>query len=183
MINYYNCVTKYSKQFKEVLIDKEYLDKITEFAKLIIDRKKTEHHHLLDCNQELKRFTTGLMGEAALEKLLGIKIIDWTIGDSANHHHPDIPNYKVGIKTVETGKFPIIFKKNWYSQIICIRSDKIDNLVIICGLATPSVLNEFQSDELIIDPNLRKRGTKTGFWGFHQLRPITRIEDLASYKK
>ena len=63
---------------------------------------------------------TGLLGELALEYTLGIKFIDWSIGKSADYHIPDIPGYKVGIKTVEYGKFPIIFKKNYYPQIICV---------------------------------------------------------------
>lgn len=181
--DYDTYVTNYSGNFKRVVIDSGYLEKIKELAEKIVCKKKTESHHLVDHNQEMKRFTTGLMGEAALEKLLGIRIIDWTIGDSANYHYPDIPGYKVGIKTVEKGKFPIIFKDNWYPQIICIRSDKFDNLVFVCGLATPNVLNECQSEELILDLNLRHRGTKTGFWGFSCLTPIRSLDDLEAYCK
>ena len=39
----------------------------------------------------------------------------------------------------------------------------------ICGLATVEVLNKYQSLDLILSPSLRKRGTKTGFYGFHKL--------------
>lgn len=181
-LDYNTCVTRYSDQFKKILIAPDYLQKIQELASRIVERKLTEVHHLVDRNQELKRFITGLMGEAALEQLLDINIIDWTVGDSYHYHYPDIPGYKVGIKTVERNKFPIIFKKNWYPQIICIRSDKFENLVFVCGLATPDVLNEFQSDDLIVDPALRKRGTKTGFYGFSRLKPVSGISDLYSYK-
>lgn len=181
--DYETYVTNYSSNFKRVVIDPKYLEKIKELAEKIVRKKMTESHHLVDHNQEIKRFTTGLMGEAALEKLLGIKIIDWTIGDSAGYHHPDIPGYNVGIKTVEKNKFPVIFKENTYPQIICIRSDKYDDLVFVCGLATPDVLNRYQSDELILDYNLRKRGTKTGFWGFEHLSPVTGLDDLEPYRK
>ena len=181
--DYESYVTNYSSNFKRVIIDPKYLEKIKELAEKIVRKKMTESHNLVDHNQEIKRFTTGLMGEAALENLLGIKIIDWTIGDSASYHYPDIPGCKVGIKTVEKGKFPIIFKDNWYPQIICIRSDRFDNLVFVCGLATPKVLNECQSDELILDPNLRRRGTKTGFWGFSNLIHIDSLADLEAYRK
>lgn len=180
---YEACVTNFSRNFKRVLIDPEYLAKIKELAGKIVRKKMTESHHRVDHNQEIKRFTSGFMGEAALEKLLNVKIIDWTIGDSASYHYPDIPGYNVGIKTVEKGKFPIIFKDNRYPQIICIRSDNIDNLVFVCGLATPKVLNECQSDELILDPNLRLRGTKTGFWGFSLLTPVNSLADLEAYRK
>ena len=182
-MDYDSYVTKYSDSFIRVLIEPTYLEKIKRLACDIVAKKITESHHQVDRNREIKRFTTGLMGEAALEKLFGIKIIDWTIGNSAEYHHPDIPDYNVGIKTVERNKFPIIFKKNRYPQIICIRSDKREDLVFVCGLATPDVLNECQSDDLIIDPNLRKRGTKTGFWGFNRLIRINGMEDLKAYKK
>lgn len=78
--DYESYVTNYSSNFKRVIIDPKYLEKIKELAEKIVRKKMTESHHLVDHNQEIKRFTTGLMGEAALENLLGIKIIDWTIG-------------------------------------------------------------------------------------------------------
>lgn len=96
---------------------------------------------------------------------------------------PDIPGYRVGIKTVERDKFPIIFKDNSYPQIICIKSTKYNNLIFVCGLATSNVLNNYQDDDLILDPNLRARGTKTGFYGFEQLVPIKSLNDLSTYKK
>ena len=89
----------------------------------------------------------------------------------------------VGIKTVERDKFPIIFKDNSYPQIICIKSTKYNNLIFVCGLATSNVLNNYQDDDLILDPNLRARGTKTGFYGFEQLVPIKSLNDLSTYKK
>ena len=112
-----------------------------------------------------------------------IHIIDWTIGYSGLYHIPDIPGYRVGIKTVERDKFPIIFKDNSYPQIICIKSTKYNNLIFVCGLATSNVLNNYQDDDLILDPNLRARGTKTGFYGFEQLVPIKSLNDLSTYKK
>lgn len=182
-ISYQECVTKYSDSFVRVIISEIVTKRIKQFAEQIVKVKSTETHHKIDNSQELKRFTTGLMGEAALEKLLGISIIDWSIGNSQNYHHPDIPGYRIGIKTVEKGKFPIIFKLNNYPQIICIRADYRDDLVFVCGLATESVLNSYQSDNLILDPKLRARGTKTGFWGFSYLFPVHSIDDIINYKQ
>lgn len=36
---------------------------------------------------------------------------------------------------------------------------------------------------VVLDPNLRARGTKTGFYGFEQLVPIKSLNDLSTYKK
>lgn len=181
--SYDEYVTKYSDGFRRVRIDRDYLEKIYVFAEQLAEAKKSEEHHKKDNNQEIKRKITGLMGEAALEKLFGISIIDWTIGDSETYHTPDVPGFRVGIKTVEKGKFPIIFKENWYPQIICIRSDRFDDLIFVCGLATSETLNSCQSDDLVLDYKLRQRGTKTGFWGFSQLTPINSLEDLSRYRK
>ena len=147
-------VTRYSDSFIRVFVDQEYVIRIKSFVKKIIEAKSKETHHKIDSLQEEKRFTTGFLGEAALEKLLGIPIIDWSIGNSDFYNNPDIPGYKVGIKTVERNKFPIIFKNNGYPQIICIKSIQRDDLVFVCGLATTKVLNEYQDDNLILDPNL-----------------------------
>lgn len=172
-----------SDNFKRVLVDPSYIDKISDFVKELIIVKKTERHHQQDSEKELKRFTTGFVGEASIEKLLGISIIDWSIGASSVYHHPDIPGYSLGIKTVEQEKFPVIFKKNYYPQIICIRSVKIPNLVFVCGIASTEVLDTYQDVDLILDPRLRARGTKTGFYGFQYLEPLNSLQDIIKYKK
>ena len=147
------------------------------------EKKKREKHRKVDKRHAVKRFTTGLLGEAAIEKLLGIDIIEWNIGLSRNYNHPDIPNYKVGIKTVEYGKFPLIFKKSHDPEIICIVDSEIEGKVYVLGLATVDVLRNFQDDNLILDKYLRARGTKTGFYGFSELKKISVPQDLEPYKK
>lgn len=181
--SYDEYVTKHSNTFTRVVLDPEYVTRIQDFVAELVEAKAKEDHHKIDSHQEVKRFTTGFLGEAALEKLFGIPIIDWSISYSGLYHIPDIPGYRVGIKTVERNKFPIIFKSNSYSQIICIKSTMYNNLVFVCGLATSDILNKYQDDDLILDPNLRARGTKTGFYGFEHLDPIHSLDDLSRYKK
>lgn len=181
-INYNDYVVKFSSRFKCVVIDASYVQKIHDFVSKLVLEKRKEKHHTIDSKNEVKRFLTGFLGEAALEQLLKIKIIDWSIGCSDLYHKPDIPGYRVGIKTVERNKFPIIFKKNQYPQIICIKSIDRDDVVFICGLADTNTLNMYQSDDLILDRNLRARGTKTGFYGFKYLTVINSLSDLEEYK-
>ena len=82
---------------------------------------------------------------------------------------------------MRTRQVSIIFKDNSYPQIICIKSTKYNNLIFVCGLATSNVLNNYQDDDLILDPNLRARGTKTSFYGFEQLVPIKSILSIMTY--
>lgn len=156
--------------------------RILKFAEAWSNAKNGEEHHKEDNRQEIKRFSTGILGEAAVQTLLQTKIIDWSLGASSKYHVPDIPGYNVGIKTVEYGKFPIIFKKSYHPEIICIL-DRQKRIVYICGLATTEVLNKYQSDSLVLSPYLKARGTKTGFYGFEYLKKITSIDDLKMYKK
>lgn len=180
---YEDLVVSYKGNFIPVRLSAEKVNAIKDLTAKIVEAKSTEAHHQVDCNNEYKRFFTGLLGEAALEALLGIKIIDWEYGNSNNYNHPDIKELGVGIKTVERNKFPIIFKNNKYPQIICIVSDKIENVVFVCGLATEDVLNRFQSDILVLSPSLRERGTKTGFYGFKWLKKFNNLEELKKILK
>lgn len=171
---YEDLVARNAKKFIPVIVPDFKIIKIRELARDIVLAKQKEEHHKVDCKQEYKRFVTGLMGEAAVEEYLNVKIIEWDVGNSTNYNHPDMQKFKIGIKTAERNKFPVITKENKYPQIICVLSDKKPNVVFICGLATTDVLNRYQSETLILSPNLLERGTKTGFYGFHKLKQIKR---------
>ena len=177
---YEDLVTRYAKNFVPVVIPNDTQKKIDWLCLDVISKKMDEGHHIEDGDQEFKRFYTGFMGEAACEILLCRDIIDWTAGDSSKYNRPDIEDLNVGIKTVERDKFPIIFKHNEYGQIICVKSDRREDVVFVCGYASPEVLNRYQSDTLIISQKLRDRGSKTGFYGFSHLIPIRCFEDLQS---
>lgn len=176
-ISYRSHVIPYKYNYTPLMVPDEKLLDIESFCLKVIEAKKSEQHHQSDPNQEFKRFYTGITGEAAIEEMLGVSFIDYTVGDSSTYHKSDLKSLgiNVGIKTVEFGKFPIIFKKSYYPEIIVIKADPIH---IVCGVATVSVLNKFQSDDLILSPYLKSRGTKTGFYGFSELIPFKSIDDL-----
>ena len=165
----------YVKRFKEIIVPDEKVDRINNLVGNVVKAKASEQHHKVDGNQENKRFYTGFLGEAAVEVLLGRDVIDWSVGNSRIYNVPDIniDGKKVGVKTVEHGKFPVIFVKNSYPQIICVKTDI--NRVLICGLASQEILNKYQSSSLIIDPRLRNRGVKTGFYGFEYLKQFWQV--------
>lgn len=176
-ISYRSHVIPYKSKFIPLQVPDEKLTSIQSFCLKVIEAKRQEKHHQIDPNQEFKRFYTGITGEAAIEELLDISFIDYTIGNSSAYHKSDLKSVglNVGIKTVEFGKFPIIFKKSFYPEIIVIKANPIH---VVCGLATIHVLNKFQDDNLILSPYLKNRGTKTGFYGFSELIPFKSIDDL-----
>ena len=73
--NYDECVTKYSDSFVRVVLDPGYVSRIQNFVTELVEAKSKEDHHKIDSNKEVKRFTTGFLGEAALEKLFGMEIM------------------------------------------------------------------------------------------------------------
>lgn len=179
MYTYATHIEPFSKQFELVKIPPQKRAQIEALAQAIVQQKKKEQHHKIDHKSAFKRFYTGLLGEVALELFLGAEgIVDWTVGDSKAYHQPDLKGLGlgVGVKTVEYGLFPIIFKQNYYPQIINIAWKK--EYVYICGVATVEVLNQYQSTTLIKDEYLKKRGTKTAFYGFEQLQSFQSADEL-----
>lgn len=172
-ITYDTHVKPYEHRFVEVVVPQNKILMIQEFVGDVVRAKQLEQHHQIDSGQEYKRFYTGVLGEAALEILLDIPIIDYTVGHSKQYNVPDIQQYGIGIKTVEYGKFPVIFKHNTYGQIINLKAS--DNTVLVAGYAGPYILNELQDESLILSPALRARGTKTCFYGFNALIKLGKI--------
>lgn len=179
MRNYNTIINRNKNNFIKITITEEKRDKIESFIPLIIAEKQKEAEHRFDCFNEEKRWRTGLYGEAAIEQLFNINVIDWEVGSSEKFGRPDLKGYKVGVKTVELGSFPIIKKRNTYPQIICIKDGYS---VWVCGLAETGILNNFQDDSLILSPRLRAKGYKTGFYGFDYLIKINTLTDLEDYK-
>lgn len=180
---YRKYVVPYAKGKPYIEVDKEIRDKIIDLTQRIIIAKSIEEHHKHDNKQEFKRFYTGLLGEAALEKLFGIDIIDYSVGSSNYFNIADFhkQGLNIGIKTVEIWKFPIIHKHVKRPEIINVRRD--DKTVVCFGLATIEVLKKYQNDNYILSPLLKARGTKTGFYGFSELIPINSYEELVQIYK
>lgn len=178
---YQQRVSRYADTFIKVVLNPLELKYVVDLANKIIEAKKNETAHKKDGASEEKRFVNGLKGEFAVAKYLKMDILNEDIGVSAYFNVPDIPGYGIGIKTVEYGHFPIIPKVNTYPQIICICHPNAADIVYICGLANVDTLNKFQHDDLILDPNLKAKGTKTGFYGFHELEEVT-LETMEPYK-
>lgn len=61
--NYDECVTKYSDSFVRVVLDPGYVSRIQNFVTELVEAKAKEDHHKIDSNKEVKRFTTGFLGE------------------------------------------------------------------------------------------------------------------------
>lgn len=186
MIDYELEIRKYAKSnnihtasgFTHVSIPDEIKDKVTMFTKNVILKKMSEAQYQLDGFNKHKRFYTGMLGEAGLEVLLNKPFMDWSIGYSREYAVPDLKTmgFNIGIKTVEYGKFPLVMKQPKDPEIINIKTK--NDTIIILGLATVDVLREYSSDSLVLSPNVLRKGTKTGFFGFDKLIRFDNLEEL-----
>lgn len=170
---YQQRVSNYAAKFIKVVLNPLELKYITETATAIARSKLSETAYKKDGASVVKRYINGLKGEAAVGKFLKMQIINPDVGISIDFDYPDIPGYGVGVKTVDFGHFPIIPKVNKYPQVICICHPSRNEIVYICGLGSVDTLNRYQHSDLILDPNLKAKGTKTGFWGFSELTELS----------
>lgn len=161
-----------------VVVPPAKIKRIEEFVEAVIQAKQNEAHHQVDKHQSYKRFYTGTLGEAAVEQLLGVELIDWNVGNSNAFNQADLRSIGInaGVKTVEYGSFPVIHVYPKRPEIINVRIT--DSKVYVCGLATIDMLLKYQDVELIKSPSLRSRGTKTGFYGISELKPFYNLSGL-----
>lgn len=173
--NYFENVWQYADRFVKVELDDKTLGKVDKFVTKVIAKKSQESHHQTDHHKEHTRWTTGVLGECAVEKYLGKKFVSFRVGDSKTHNYADLKplGFDCGIKTSEMGKYPIVAKPSVRDEIIVVKSSH--NTFYICGLATPSMLNTYINDDYILSPALRARGTKSAFYGFHHLHAPEKI--------
>ena len=123
-----------------------------------------------------KRFTRELMSEIALEKLLGIKFINW----EAKSKIRDFPNkliynnLNVGITPFDFAEYPVLIDEDVsIPQIFTLK--KGEDVIYICGVATIEILKKYRKDLSSLPMAL---GKKVGFTGIGKLKKFETIDDL-----
>ncbi|MFW6028901.1 MAG: hypothetical protein ACOCRO_01465 [Halanaerobiales bacterium] len=141
-------------------------------AKLKLQEKKVDTKNLSN------RFYTGLLGEAAIEEITGLNVIEWTVGHSTKYDKPDLHNagYNVGVKTVNYGLFPVVHKRPMWPEII--NFIKNDKEVMVCGIAPLDSLILKQNDSYILSDFLRRKGNKTAFYGFSDILSFSNYKEF-----
>ncbi len=163
-------VRPFSDRFVRIYMTDAELKKANLWVLKMQEAKMPEFKMSKDFNHAHKRILNGVIGEMAVEKYMGKQFIDWTIGKSVDYQKPDLSSLglEYGVKTTEHGKFPIIYKENTYPQIFVIYRSS-DQIAFLCGIASVETLNQYQSEDLILSPQLRAKNIKTGFHGFQWL--------------
>lgn len=141
-----------------------------------LEKKLGEKRFKYDRDKMFQRCLTGFLGEAAVEVLFGINFIDWSVGVTDAYNYADLKalGINAGIKTCRVGNFPLIKRNTKRPQLICIRIS--DNEVLVGGFASLDKLHRFTDDKLILDDKAKE--WKTAFWGIHDLKYFTNLEEL-----
>lgn len=158
-----------------VAITQEMDDKIDAFVDAVIQKKQEETEYQLDGGHLRKRFATGFYGELALEALFRRPFVDLSVGTSANYRVSDLSalGYKIGIKSVEHGKFPLVQRNPYQPEIVTVRDGRD---VIILGVVPIQTLVTHLDDGFVLDKNALDR--KSAFTGLDQTITFASLEDL-----
>lgn len=173
-ISYETFVKPVQCNFKVVELTRERADQLDILAEKICSAKFQEYK--FDKGSLKKRIQTGLYGEAALEEMLGVDIIDWEVGHSSEFNVGDLLKSGVncGVKTVEYWKFPIIHVDPVRPEVIILRHGL---RFLICGLYTQDVMKLYSTRDFILDPNVR--ASKTAFYGIPFYKSFDSLERLS----
>jgi hypothetical protein len=179
---YETFVKPYLSKFKSVSLTNEDVKKLKDKVEAI--KKVKEKEYWFDSGSMEKRWMTGWGGELAVEKYLGLKVADFTIGKAYNYAYSDLKEagYDVGVKTCNEGDFPLLKKPSVSSQInteiFVMKRDDLNYL--ICGLGSREVLNNPKnySSLLVRSPSVRH---KACFYRFDLLKHDFSLEDLREY--
>jgi len=180
--NYEDDVIKTLLKSPVIELNKADAQFLYDFAKKFQKAKEGEHVHRIDNDQEIKRYMSGFAAELAIEKLLGVKIMDTSFGHSDNYNHADLKSLgiDIGVKCCLYPNYPVVFKQPKNAEIITVlRGTK----VYVCGVATIQNMLNNVDDDLIMNEKFRARGIKTGFYGFNELLPFKTLDDLKQIAK
>lgn len=156
-----------------IYISKKDVERLKDLSRRIETAKAENGHYVRDGRNLGERFLIGLIAERCIEKWSGLEIIEWSAEVlGAKYEHPDIKELNIGIKAFKPGHFPLIYRNNEYPQIMVeIHLTEKDCYGIILGVASVDVLNEYQSDDRVMDKNALR--CKTAFVGLNNLEDIT----------
>lgn len=158
---------------------------IEPFCLAMAKEKSKEGVHKMDPHQRAKRFSTGFIGERAVEKWLDKEITDRTIGKSKDYSVPDLKPLDIncGVKTVELGKCHLVPKKpKWHELMVYIapaskdRPKEVKSVALIIGVACPDMITKYSHNDLVKDSNAKKR--KNGFYGVRRLWVVKTLQEL-----
>lgn len=123
------------------------------------------------------KFSRKILGMLAVEKLLKIKLVDYSKLSPKNFEAKMLVDEKeIEIVTFDNGKFPVINKLNCEPAIIVFKKDSKN--LYICGYADKNTLNKYQNDKLFNGNIVGSEKEKSAFTGFDFLKEFRTLDEL-----
>lgn len=179
---YENLVVPFFDKFVTVYLTEDEVNRVKDFSKKVSDAKSGEDHHRVDNDNTQGRFFTGFCGEMALQKYLKKEFVDLTVGESGKYNISDLRSLglRCGVKTSRTSDFPKVPLNPKEPEVIILKVT--DYEYMICGLALPDILKEYQKDvdldELYMNEKLFRRNVKSCFYGHAHLIQFKNFKEL-----
>jgi hypothetical protein len=171
----------------EVILSEAHIQRATKWAQDVYVDKIRRGERASDMGSFVRRETTGRYAEMAMEQLLGVEFVDWSIGDSACHNAPDLQpiGLRCGVKACsimpDSSNVPLVPIFPSYPEVITVVRPSLTQVdVSICGVATREVMMRHSHVSLIRSSSVKSIGKKTGFHGFDHLIPFTSLTELRS---
>lgn len=179
-ISYDTWVKPVQSNFCRVDLAEKEIFRVQDAAVRISNAKLKEQGYIRDNAGMIKRWTTGLGGEIALGKFLGVEIMDDTVGHSSEYNIGDLKKIclNIGVKSVEYKKFPLVHDHPKRCEIVLIKHPE-KYKYMICGLYTPQIMMTYSCRDLVVDENVRL--SKTAFYGIPFYKTFKTIDDLKQY--
>lgn len=169
-------ISPFLSDFKKITVDFKHQQMIDNCAlkHLKVDNiyKLKDIHEGASYYENLKNTS---LAQVAVEKLIGVKFIDWERKQQFKNYKPilNVSNQKIEIIACPFGDLPLIKKDTLENVIICLISD--NRVVTICGYI--NLKNEgiefLQSSHVVMQ-------TIGRFTSFSLVQPFNNIEELTS---
>lgn len=173
--NYDTCFTPFHSKFTKVTITPENDIKIATAIKKLMTQQEVRLRRKLTESEQLdfKKTFMKLAGEVVLEQYIDLKFVKFDqVGSRTKPFLNEMFKSNIDIVVFSYGKFPLVFRNTYRKTIfICMLNKKE---FLICGMATPLIVNGFSKGDLVESDSLRSRGTHAGFFGFYNLAPLPR---------
>lgn len=185
------------KTAKRIEVNEEKYKLICNFGEEYVKDKGNVPHYAKDPNEFVPRVIGGHMGEAAMEDLLEIEIVNTDPTFSYDKNVPDLHNAGIitGVKTHKKPNPPLLNfvsdnfynsltdekkKDHRYPQVILSWDISQPRVFYMLGVFAPSVLfhKDYLAWDLIWDPKLAARRAKVPFIGVDRGIQFDTVEEL-----
>ena len=170
IITFKSAFDAHTKKFSRIKLDEKDIHNCVSFIRGVV-KKQHNTTKLVKNNQKYKEMFTLACAITAISKRIQHPIMDYN-----NINVEPLQQLRssfakwVDVIMFNYNEFPIFYKPMYKKAIfICKISD---TEFIVCGYATPRLVDSFHSKMLVTNQTIREQSNMSAFYGFDRLTPI-----------